>query len=436
MSDAVRKPPGSPKRTGNTAPLRIEDFSSPTEMQSKQERREAFSERPWVSYGLLALNVTLFLAMLGVSRQHIGAWGVGGGAFSTTESLFGAMDSALIRQGQWQRLVTPIFLHGGLLHLVVNSLSLLWLGAQIETIYGGRRYFLIYLLAGVAGNLASFSHGTPISLGASGALFGLIGAGMVFPIRWRHLLQERERNSILKQMLMVAVVNLGIGFTVPHIDNFAHMGGLIGGAFAALFFLPDILDDRPAHRPRELLLSLLVLGAAGFLVFCGVRQWNLAKQTPIPQVFTLTTYRPSPASDWEIGIPEGWTRDRDFWKNGQGATFDFADSANPKEAARAKEAVQFVQASRPARFKMNGVTMLRGAAAGPKVTLDISLFVLSRQRVVAVIFACPNEKHSRILRDILLVTGSFLTKGGITAPVVRTPSNAVSAPAPSGKDPQ
>src|SRR5581483_6443175 len=105
-----------------------------------------------------------------------------------------------------------------------NSLFLYCFGAQIETLYGWRKYLIIYLVAGVAGNLFSFLLSPGPSLGASGALFGLVGAGIVFPLRFRSLVPARARAEILRQLLTVVVVNLMIGFMPgSHIDNWAHL---------------------------------------------------------------------------------------------------------------------------------------------------------------------------------------------------------------------
>jgi len=412
-----------PNKPNGTPTLRVAEFLPPDNQSDvdayaeANDRPLAWRDRPLVSYGILAVNVALFLAMFLLSRQHV-----------NTETLFGAMDSDLIRQGQLQRFVTPIFLHGGLVHLVVNSLSLLWLGAQIETIYGGRRYFLIYLFAGITGNLASFYHGTSLSLGASGALFGLIGAGMVFPIRWRRFLLEKERNGILKQMLSVAVLNLGIGFSVPQIDNFAHMGGLVGGAFAALFFLPALLDDRPKNRARDAGLWLLVGAGLVLMGVCGFRQWKVAKRTPMPIVYTLTPYRPTPTSDWEIGIPEGWTKDKNFWQNEAGGTLDIADSLLPNEQKRVQEALQFVRTSNPTQMQLNGVLYLRAEKTEAKNTIDVSLFILNENRAVAVIFVCPKEKYALIRRDVLLTSSSFQSR---LKPAVSAPGKVAPTPTPT-----
>ena len=149
--------------------------------------------RPVVTYALLAILVAVFAGM----------WIAGHGDVSTVATLFGDKENDLIRAGQVWRLVTAIFLHGSPMHLLVNGLSLYWLGAPMESFYGSRKYLLIFLISGIAGNLLSFARSPFPSLGASGAIFGLVGAGLVFPIRYRSLLQEKARSQILTTLLVV-----------------------------------------------------------------------------------------------------------------------------------------------------------------------------------------------------------------------------------------
>ena len=126
--------------------------------------------------------------------------------------LFGDKENDLIRAGQWWRLITPIFLHGGWGHLIANGLTLLMLGIPMERIYGPRKFFLIYMLAGITGNLFSFWFSTVPSLGASGALYGLMGAGLVFPLRFKERIDPRARKEILTQLGRAAIINIGNQF--------------------------------------------------------------------------------------------------------------------------------------------------------------------------------------------------------------------------------
>ena len=131
-----------------------------------------------------------------------------------------------IKVGQYYRLITGIFLHANIMHLFFNCYSLYVLGSQIENFLGRVKYSIIYLFSGLIGALFSmaFGHGTA-SIGASGAIFGLMGALLYFGYYYRVYLG----NVVKTQILPLILLNLGLGFMMPGIDNFAHIGGLIGG---------------------------------------------------------------------------------------------------------------------------------------------------------------------------------------------------------------
>lgn len=140
--------------------------------------------------------------------------------------LFGGKYGPLIEAGQYYRLFTCMFLHGGLIHLACNMYSLYIVGPQINRIYGTFKYLIIYFCGGLISSIISYvvSPNT-LSVGASGAIFALIGALLAFALS--------ERNHINKKyisgLLQVIVLNLIIGFTMSNIDNSAHIGGLLGG---------------------------------------------------------------------------------------------------------------------------------------------------------------------------------------------------------------
>ena len=258
-------------------------------------QREAF--RPLVTYLLLIINAVVFAAM----------WRVGNGNVSQAALAFGVKDNDLIRAGQWWRLITPIFLHGNLEHIAVNSLSLYWLGSELEGLYGRRRYLLVYLISGIAGNYVSFLLKPAPSLGASGAIFGLVGAAICFPIRFRSLLPEKLRTYILTRMGLVAAINLGIGFAMPNVvDNWAHLGGLVGGVFAALLLRPEALERGPKFVWREWAVTLGVVFMCALVGEAGWRQYRSV--IPI-QSLQLVRYPSRRPDSWvSLGIPRDWKR--------------------------------------------------------------------------------------------------------------------------------
>jgi rhomboid protease GluP len=143
----------------------------------------------------------------------------------------GAMVPLLIAQGEWWRLITAVFLHIGILHLAFNSLALMVFGGLIESALGSMRMLALYLTTGFAASVASFTFGNPVvaAAGASGAIFGLLGAWLVYNLRRRSLSLAR---SNVQSALFLIGINLVFGFTVPGIDNTAHIGGLITGLLA------------------------------------------------------------------------------------------------------------------------------------------------------------------------------------------------------------
>jgi len=205
------------------------------------------------TFVFLAVNVFIFLLMSFA--------GPGGTENPETLRVYGAKYNSLINQGEWWRLVTPVFLHIGWLHLLVNMYSLFILGPYVEKLYGSTKFVFFWIATGVAGVVASylasgsgmrsgvvarflFRGGDGPSAGASGALFGLIGVLFVFGIKFRHELPEGFKRAFGTGMIPTILINLFIGYSLPFIDNAAHMGGFVAGAVFALF----VGYKRPGER--------------------------------------------------------------------------------------------------------------------------------------------------------------------------------------------
>ncbi len=159
-------------------------------------------------------------------------------ALSTVLINYGAKDNELIVQGQYWRFVTPIFLHANLLHVGLNMLNLAVLGVFLERLVGHLRYLLIYFVTGIVSIIASFYFmPQEISVGASGAIFGLVGAYSIFVLMHRRAFPKHGIPALL-WLLFVIGVNLGIGLFVPNVDNYAHIGGLLSGCLLGWWFTP------------------------------------------------------------------------------------------------------------------------------------------------------------------------------------------------------
>lgn len=183
---------------------------------------------------------------------------------------FGAnFPSATLHHEPW-RLISSMFLHGGLLHLAVNCYALYSLGRLVEQLYGSLRLWIIYMIAGMAGSFASAYFGGPyrISIGASGAIFGLLGAAVVVLLRLRGILPENWRKQAVINLVLVIGLNLYIGHTLPMVDNSAHLGGLLGGALMGLILVPrrPVSYSSWGYSMRRAFAALLALA----LVFTAV----------------------------------------------------------------------------------------------------------------------------------------------------------------------
>lgn len=190
----------------------------------------------------------------------------------------GAKDAGAIDSGQIWRFVTPVFIHGGVLHFGVNMYSLYVVGRPVEIFFGHWRMLAIYLLSGIAGVLLSLALSPDtLSVGASGAIFGLLGALGVFYFLNRSTFGEAGSIQ-LRQIVMVALLNLALGLS-PGIDNWGHLGGLLYGAALTWFIGPqyslqrDEITDRPYirdQRPWGKVWPVVLVGAAVLLILAIV----------------------------------------------------------------------------------------------------------------------------------------------------------------------
>jgi rhomboid protease GluP len=228
--------------------------SSPPSTAAPVRRVAIPQSQPILSYGILALNIVIF-----VLDQYV---------LNGLLTNLGVKDNAAILSGELWRFLTPVFLHANLIHIGVNSYSLYIIGPQVERSYGHARFAAIYLLSGIAGVIASFAFSPYESLGASGALFGLIGAMLPLLYRNRKVLQNTQRSIVA--VVEVIVINLLIGL-IPGIDDWAHGGGLISGLALSWFATPlyKVIQDfdgsiriKDESASGMVWAAILVLGAA------------------------------------------------------------------------------------------------------------------------------------------------------------------------------
>jgi rhomboid protease GluP len=146
----------------------------------------------------------------------------------------GGLLSWSMMDGEYWRLITATFLHGGWLHWAANSWALFQLGTLYEVLFGSKRFALVYFASGICASIASAFHIESVGVGASGAVFGILGA-FIFSI-WRSPQYRHQpwTRSLLGQIVFWTILNLYIGFQFPFIDNVAHIGGLVAGLLLGL----------------------------------------------------------------------------------------------------------------------------------------------------------------------------------------------------------
>jgi rhomboid protease GluP len=169
----------------------------------------------------------------------------------------GALIPALVAEGETWRLVSSVFLHSGVVHLGFNMLSLYFLGSFVEEAFGRSRFLALYLLSGVSGGLAYLYFGgfNAPAVGASGAIFGLLGGVLGYALRRGTFSWQ---NPLIRQLLILLALNLYLGFSIPNISNTAHLGGLAGGFAFGWLVAPTVYSRK---RLRAISPIAVVLGA-------------------------------------------------------------------------------------------------------------------------------------------------------------------------------
>lgn len=228
-------------------------------INKKNEKRNKIAEKifsykqPIVTYIIMAICIILFILM------ELS----GGSTNSQTLLKYGANLDVLVKNGEYYRLFTCIFLHIGIMHLLCNMYSLYIIGREVENLFGKIKYIIIFILSGIFGSIMSlaFTHNT-ISAGASGAIFGLLGALLYFGMHYRTYLGEAIKRSIIP----IIVVNLIIGFFAEGIDLAAHIGGLVGGVLVAMMVgVPD--ESKAKDIINGTILTIIYLIFISYLAF-------------------------------------------------------------------------------------------------------------------------------------------------------------------------
>lgn len=225
------------------------DINNKTEEKNKIYERTFRKKTIVFSYALIAINVIIFIINNIVLRDMY--------------TDFFTMNAGFLREGEVWRLITSAFFHADIIHLACNMYALYVLGEQIETTFGKKKFLIVYFLSAIIGNLLSgaINGGQVSSLGASGAIFGLMGAMLYFGYHYRLYLG----NVVISQIVPIIIINLALGFAVPGIDNWAHIGGLIGGMLTTMIVGVEGKSDK-SERVNGIIVTTIIIALLTFVI--------------------------------------------------------------------------------------------------------------------------------------------------------------------------
>ena len=232
-----------------------------SEQEATADRLVARIPRAWATYVLSAVLVLTHLAvgLIPYLRGRAEWWEV---LISRRGPRLlarcGAMRTRAVDQGQFYRLTSATFLHADALHLLLNTVSLLVVGRVVEAVFGRVRMLWVFLVSAMSGATASWLIGrTETSVGASGGVFGLLGAIVIFGWRHRHDLPDDIGRIFRRRVAILVAVNLALGIPLQFIDDYAHIGGLVAGAISAML-LSHALDPE-SSQPRAATVGLALV---------------------------------------------------------------------------------------------------------------------------------------------------------------------------------
>ncbi len=225
-----------------------DDINGTNERKNKKMEKIFSSKKPIVTWIIIALCIIMFFVS-----------GMGYDTYTLVK--YGANFSGLVRNGELYRLVTYMFLHAGIVHIGLNMYSLYIIGPRVEDFFGKWKYALIYFISGICGGLLSIGV-TPnvVSVGASGAIFGLFGALIYFGYNYRGYIGAMIRS----QVVPIVIYNLFMGLFIPGIDMWGHVGGLIGGILTAN--MVGTIENKKYNISNIILLVVYM----AFLIYLGI----------------------------------------------------------------------------------------------------------------------------------------------------------------------
>jgi len=283
---------------------------------------------------LIIINAAIYIAITVYSALT-------GIDFNEALYIFGAKVNLDIMSGQYWRFVTPIFLHASIMHLLLNCYSLYWVGSLAERLYGHGKLMVIYLLAGIFGNIISFIFSPNPGVGASGSIFGLLGALLYFGVENPRLFRGYFGHNII----ITIIINIVYGFTQPGIDNFAHLGGLLGGFLAAGIVKLKGTSLKWLRRPVFIIITLFVLASSLIYGFNNPQNLSIIKVEELDRLISEGSYKEADKLGKEIlslKPKDNYIRLRTLWslvvatasQDKYTEAFDYADDIIALDAPR------------------------------------------------------------------------------------------------------
>jgi rhomboid protease GluP len=189
---------------------------------------------------IVTINIVIFIVPYLLDRVGVVIKSV---TISDLLLIYGAKDNiAIASADQYYRFFTMMFLHGNIVHLLFNTFAIVQIGVTVERMSDSRRFLGIYFVGGLVGGIASYLFSPNPSVGASGAIFALIGAMGMFVWTNRKAYGENAK-QILGSIAFTALINLFFGYSMPNIDNMAHIGGLLGGLVTGYLLMPRLSEQ-------------------------------------------------------------------------------------------------------------------------------------------------------------------------------------------------
>lgn len=248
------------------------DNEKRSELQQFQRSMQGHSA--FATYALLGVIGVTYLIQLWLKSDNYGPGLV----------RLGADSAILVQKGEYWRLVTSIFLHGGLLHVAANSYVLFALGTFFNKLIGNTRFLTLFFLSGIAGSLASvLISQSALSVGASGALWGLFGLSAALTIKRSDFLPDAVRQNLRNITVLNLAINLVFSFAVPMIDKWAHFGGGIAGLLIGFAFIFE-----PKYRAQEWVHRVLATGMCCIAALCVAANLYVQKPWILAQPLTFT----------------------------------------------------------------------------------------------------------------------------------------------------